>query len=684
MLGLQFRHRGLAASSLAALLGQGCSGVRLEDNAGSDTAGVESSSSSSTGDASSTDASDTSSETDSSPETTADTTGATSTGTSTGADTETGTDTGADLCNPGEVFNDGACCAPMGLWPEGSAAIVHATFDVKVNGQPVNQGESDDGALYLVSAETGDRILIGKTTFGTLESRVLPGVYDLVYESESQGARLPWNRSVVVSPAVAVYDETPIAVNIPVVAVTTEILVDGESPPQGVLDDADIFLVDGKTGSRTHVARTSLLGGGGKSFTANLVPGTYEVRYASNLRKTVMPYNADTSIGAVEIVNDAKDGDLPVAVKSGPIAIATQILDGDLFFGDVPAPDSPLDHGRLYVRDVSSGSITLIADTSFGRVDKVPILDLGAGSYELVYGMIAHQSLAPMNEWATVGEAMDAATLAKSITSLHLDTVAISGSVKIDGATPTNDPQNSGHLILGRGGDRARIGGSNGTLAGLVLAAAYDPYFRHDFSDGGLPVNTRGRIQAGPVDVAIEPVLDLSIATATIHGAFTFGGDAASASAYDSGRIFLRSADGDAVHLGLSSDKVFSRRIILGEYTIVYAVESSQGGAPQNHEVEIGALVVQGDDVLADIDVPTIHTSISNPAKTDPGQGSGRYFLRRVGTSDEIFVGVTGADSFEVTVVPGDYELIYRVDILGDNVPWNSGAVLGCYHVEGG
>src|SRR5690606_22309576 len=111
-----------------------------------------------------------------------------------GGESTTGAgDTDSDLCDGGK------CCLYPDMWPTEGPIPVEVTLELTVNGMALPQSDADDGDIFLVDNTNGDRIHVGKTTFGELVTRVFPGEYALVYESESRGPLLPWNRSVVLN-----------------------------------------------------------------------------------------------------------------------------------------------------------------------------------------------------------------------------------------------------------------------------------------------------------------------------------------------------------------------------------------------------------------------------------------------------------------------------------------------------
>ena len=60
-----------------------------------------------------------------------------------------------------------------------------------VAGDLAPASEYDDANFYLENPRSGDRIWLGNSHDGQLGALAVPGIYDLVYESETVGAEMP-------------------------------------------------------------------------------------------------------------------------------------------------------------------------------------------------------------------------------------------------------------------------------------------------------------------------------------------------------------------------------------------------------------------------------------------------------------------------------------------------------------
>lgn len=594
----------------------------------------------------------------------------------------TDTSTGADVC-PGAWANleDGTmiCCEGSAAWP-GVAETHLVTLTVTVDDEPFVSDNYDDGEIFLVDRKSGDRIALGSVQEGTLSAEAFAGVYDVVYEAPAFPKLLPRNSSAVLLEGLTVPTGDSPAVNIRVVDVNGEVSLDNKPPPMKGYDSGRIYFVDRETGARTFVGRTSEMVDG--KFKSRLIPGKmYDVHYEAESVQTQLPINSDARIEADVAVND--DGSL-----SSPILkINTVPLEGDLLLADEVLAPGTYNRANIYIEDEYTHARTKVLDSSKGGFKGVRVID-NAAEYRVFYEVGETQGVAPSNEWARLdikgilGEGpFTAAELKSAAGSLSIPLITIAGAVTVDMAPLNPDPNNQGELLVVHGDDRAVIGAVQAGINARLVADSYGVFFRHDVSDGGLPVNTLAELLGVSID-ADAPDLNLNIKTAALSGTFTVGGLTPPGSIYDDGRIFLRNAAGDSVFLGRTRDGVFDRRVVVGDYDVHYAVESSQGGVPANHDVIIKeGLKIGGDVADMTIDVPTLAFAENVPLKG--GGGVGHFFLRNIRFGDEVQIGSTGDEKLAATIVPGDYELIYRAESPGAGTPENQGRNLGCFHIDG-
>lgn len=225
---------------------------------------------------------------------------------------------------------------------------VEVSGALTLSGVPGDAATTGDAQLWLVSND-GDSSLLGSLSDGSFTARVVPGAYSIVYSNTVPGGvELPINPWAILS-EVDVGAFPSIDIDVPAVVVSGVMTVDGAVPP--VMDDGGrILLDDAGAGDPFALAST-----GDASFTATVVPGDYDVRYAADPPTVVAPSNADVRIGAVTIIDDlVVDVDVPVTDVMGSIGI-----------GGVAPPASH--DGELHHTDATGvGALGLVSSVGEG------------------------------------------------------------------------------------------------------------------------------------------------------------------------------------------------------------------------------------------------------------------------------------------------------------------------------
>jgi len=592
-------------------------------------------------------------------------------------ETTTASDSG---CPDGEMVGD-ECCE----WGPGWSQEIFAhelTLTMTVNGAKHVGSVFDDAEIVLVEQETGDRVPMGRLREGDLTKWVLPGTYDVVYEALPAVSSLPRNHRAVIKEGLSVVDGGAEPINVESVEVALSVRVNDIVPPPTPFDDGMISVSQGDQESRTLLGKTSGMNAGELKVT--LIAGSYDLYYESEDRQIKMPFNALARVGELSL-DYGGDGDKDSVTRALNLEVLE--LSGDIFFDDEVPPPSPFDHGSLYLRDVSTGSLTKIADTADGSVKTTPVL-AGSAGYDLFYAA-EHAQTVPANAWGRLNteaimssdETLSAEMLAEKLAILSIPTMSVTGAITVDGVSKPADPNNRGELLIGDAeGDRGELGAVSSGISSTLLRSGYDVFFRHDVSDGGLPINTFGRVQEEGIMGEIIEEIAVDIPTTLLSGKISINGATPPKSVYDDGEIFLRNAGGDRVFLGQTREGDYERRIVDGFYDVYYAVTNYQGGVPANHETKIMTGVeVSGGEQALPIDLNTAKVVATLPSL--PEGGRARLFLRGLETGEDIFIGKTG-EEIEVSVIPGNYRLVYRVEHLGQETPTNEGAVLGCYQLD--
>ena len=599
---------------------------------------------------------------------------------STGTGWETGT-TGEP--EPNGCFAGDQCCSVDTEWP----ALLQAhrvDLEVRVNGELYEGSVYDDADIYLVNTESGDRAHLGRVSDGELSGTVIAGTYQVSYEARDGADSIPRNAQAIVKEGLNVYGPTSDLVDIISLDVDLSLTFNGKAPEETPYDDGVISVSRDGDAGRTVIGKTSTKGG----LKMKLIDGDYDVFYESENAGATMPHNTLALLGAAGLKKGA-EGTEDEFMVAPSIDVPVAVLGGAIDFDGKKPPASPFDHGYIYLRDRKSESVTKIADTADGMILEVPVIATDDAEYDLFYGAETVGVEAPANRWGRLNtalilgseEALTGADLTK-LSEISLPTMTVEGTIKVDGMSKPVDPENRGELLVGDlEGDRGELGDISVGIQSKLLLGDYGVFFRHDVSDGGLPANTFGRVSGESVSADDKEPLEVNVKSTALSGTITIGGSTPPLSVYDDGEIYLRNAAGDRVFLSRTRSGVYSRRVVEGEYDVYYAVVNSQGGVPANGETLLhSGVVIGGDAQTIEIDVPYVDFGGWNLPLLPTESGKARYFLRTSGTDDEIFLGKAG-EVGEARVLPGEYELVYRMETLGIDTPRNDGAVIGCYSI---
>jgi hypothetical protein len=199
--------------------------------------------------------------------------------------------------------------------------------------------------------------------------------------------------------------------------------------------------------------------------------------------------------------------------------------------------------------------------------------------------------------------------------------------------------------------------------------------------------------QWGPEDCGECPVInaaevtnhEIDIEVVTFEGQFLVGGAAPPDSEYDDANLWLENpTTGDRVLLGNTHDQEFLVRVTPGIYDVIYAAENFGAvGAvmPRNSHVQVDRVALFTPTVDAQINIPVGRVSgaitLNGAAPPDAEYDDASILFRHRATGDEVLVGNTHFGQYDVNLVYGEYDVVYRVETPGPVTPRNDGAVLG-------
>lgn len=460
--------------------------------------------------------------------------------------------------------------------------------------------------------------------------------------------------------------EAPNGIDLDMSRARLRVTINGATPPASPLEYGEISLRHRDTGDVVLLGDTRT-----PELEASVIAGRYDVFFSRMVGSAVVPANANARIGSLDVVEGVDVTlDIPVVTLSGTFA-----------FDGAPAPKTPTENGRVWLRNADTGDQILLGTTNAGVYSVL----VTPGDYTLVYEGIIGSEIAPANHRGTFG----AVTVGTTDTTFDVDipTVRLSGAFSFDGLDAPDAPTEYGRITLRGVDDEINLGETRAGGYGVrVLPGTYDVVYEAVIGAEIAPANQRAVVTTIAADAGAT-VKDIDIATVQLEGALMFNGEPAPADPTDDGYVLLRHANGDEVLLGMTSAGTYSRRVIVGAYDVYYVQDTSRESAPRNSNARIRELVT-GDGGSTDIDIGRVAVTgtilLAGQTPPDSDYQDGHLFLRDMVTGDSVLLGNTRAGQFSAPVVPGEYEVVYVAETAGALLPVNTGAVIGDVMIDVG
>jgi len=181
-------------------------------------------------------------------------------------------------------------------------------------------------------------------------------------------------------------------------------------------------------------------------------------------------------------------------------------------------------------------------------------------------------------------------------------------------------------------------------------------------------------VQAPPPPPPVSTPLVINVDASQLDGNFLLAGGAFSNSVYQSGDVLLREQDtGTLVKLGSTNDQAYQVMVVNGMYDSIYQ-HFTGGDVPANRESVVTPDIPITVPSSMDIDVPSASVRPIFLLDGNPFPASvynhASFWLQPVDTDELIFLGDSHVANDIVSVVPGDYHVIYKHE-QGAQVPAN-------------
>jgi hypothetical protein len=553
----------------------------------------------------------------------------------------------------------GAACAGHDI----DVPVATVTGTVTVNGAPFSSTTEPRRLSFRNAA--GDTATLVATDAGTYTARLVPGTYDVYYLSDAPSSTLPLNYLARIRTGVVIPTGTSsLDIDIPVATITGSITVDGVALPSSS-DFARIYLRDAS-------GIALILGHVGQgTYTARLVPGTYDVEYSLEASSSTLPLNLRTRIRTGVVI--------PSGTSSLNIDVPVATVTGSLTVGGVAV--SATSNALISVRNATAGGV---ADLGYIRQGTYTAR-LVPGTYYVHYLGETGSSGVPINEHARIRTVV----IPSGSSSLDIDVpiATVTGSFTVDGAAVPSASQYGFISLRNLATDDVALIGNTGqsTYTTRLVPGTYDVFYGLVTASSTLPVNY-GRIRTGVVIPTGTSSLNIDVPVATVTGSFTVNG-VANPSMSNDGRIGVRNLTDDRInaftHLGYTGQTTYTARLTPGTYDVYYDLPTTGSILPINNgKIRVGVVIPTGASSL-DIDIPVAPVTGSLtvdgaavPSTTDYG----RITLKNVTTGAFASLGDTTQSTYTARLIPGTYDLYYS-RATGSGVPQNTNAKLRCFSV---
>ncbi len=527
-----------------------------------------------------------------------------------------------------------------------------------LNSRPFPSSFLQGANFFLRRISTGDEVYLGLSNNDTFDRRVVPGIYDVIYEHKI-GDEVPLNSVAVVIAGLEISGDQVFDIDVPMVGVSGAYLLNGVPFSVSSIEFGKVLVRDAQTRSLTMLGDTR-----DQTYSARLIPGTYDLMFSHGSGNTV-PANVLTAFRR----------DVPIMV-SGPLDmdVPTVSVTGIFTVNGAPTPGSVNDSGYIYLVDPDTGSKLLLGSTRFGHYQRALI----PGAYDVVYEQISAISM-PANLSARFLAGVQ--FVADGTNDINIPVVEISGAFLVNGVPAPNNSLDFANIQLRQGEDTVYLGQTRfGHFSVRVIPGTYNVNFESLSSGSIMPANTNAVIAS--VVIAGPTVFDINIPAVDFAADVRFnGGNFPGPIAGESARLFLEDPlTGDLIPLAFdypTSDHV-ARRMVRGTYRVRYEYESGTT-LPRNTFATLGSSLVLTQNVQTVIDVRAV--ALSGDFLLNSGAFPGGPFAgvtaRSLLPGDSLYLGGTQSGAYSTVIVPGRYSAFYNWTV-GDLIPRNQNARLIC------
>ena len=460
------------------------------------------------------------------------------------------------------------------------AVEVSASF--RHNGQPFPQQPTETAHFFLVPTVPGERIYLGSSNLPNPPVRVLPGLYDVVYEYHG-GSAIPVNQQAVVARQVRLTSSRSLTVNVRSSIIQARLTLNGEPFPNSAYDYGRIALVNVQDKDRVEL---------GDTFTAVLerrvIHGRYNVHYRNREPGGLTPLNPDAVI-AQDIVLSPRNRSISVDVPRVTVAGLFQV-DGSA------APNSAYNYARVGLRMAGTDEILTVGDTYEQGFGPMPLI---AGTYEAIYTRREGEQL-PINVETVFTPKLDMSI--SGTYTLDIPTVEVALDLRLNGSPFPNSGYDYARIyavrqgVNGAAADPILLGETfEGVLRARLLQGRYDFVYASRESTGLTPAN-RHAVFLHDIELTERTTIAHNFEARPVSVAATLNGAPFPGASAGGAELFVGQDRQDKVTMGLISDRTAPvvRLLLRGAYTAYYTLRDpgDLSVLPIKEDAAVGAFVV--------------------------------------------------------------------------------------------
>jgi len=351
------------------------------------------------------------------------------------------------------------------------------------------------------------------------------------------------------------------------------------------------------------------------------------------------------------------------------IVVPTFTLDGNAF------PASVYNAAELFLRPTGSTELISLGKTNLQPTDNTMVLP---GVYDVIYSIREGDQL-PQNEYAVVMRSVNVSTT-PHVLNVDIESASFHGTwrLAVDGILgefPSSVYHSGEYSLQNNNGDYVALGPTHMSAGPIAaITGTYNIVYSH--LEGDLVPQNKGTVfnrnfVLPPGQTIYEDIIDAW----TVIPSFSLDGSAFPASVYESGEIFLKDRDTDALtSLGSTYNAPASLMIIDGEYDVVYNHDGGETIPQNNGAVLPDSIVVDEADEAANIDVDSVTVQgdfmLDGDSFTESVYHTAEFNLYKNGGGTPILLGKTYKETEPVVILAGNYDVVYE-HIDGALVPQN-------------